>query len=252
MTVFVRADRAAVARDVAAIVRETVARHPRAVLGLPTGRTPIPIYAELRAVAASGVVDFRGVATFNLDEFVGLAPDDPRSYRAFMEQELFAHVPIGPGRVGFLRGTAPDLDAECARYEQAIAGAGGIDLLLLGVGANGHVGFNEPGEALIARTHVATLMPGTRAANADPFGGDVAAVPRLALSMGMATILQARRIVLVATGSSKAAAVRAMVEGALTTQLPASFLQLHPDVSVVLDERAASQLSPASRLAPAR
>jgi glucosamine-6-phosphate deaminase len=252
VTVVVRADRDVVARDVATIVRDTVSRQPRAVLGLPTGRTPIPIYAELRAAAAAGAVDFAGVATFNLDEFVGLAPDDPRSYRAFMERELFAHVPIAPARVGFLSGTATDLDAECARYERAIAEAGGIDLLLLGLGANGHVGFNEPAADLIARTHVATLLPATRATNAEPFGGDVAAVPRLALSMGMATILQARRIVLVATGASKAAAAQAMVEGPLTTQLPASFLQLHPDVSVVLDEAAASRLAPASRLVPAR
>ena len=252
MTVLVRADGGVVARDVAAIVRDTVAHQPRAVLGLPTGRTPLPIYAELRTAAAAGAVDFRGVSTFNLDEFVGLAADDPRSYRAFMERELFAHAPIAAARVGFLRGTASDLEGECARYERAIADAGGIDLLLLGVGANGHVGFNEPADTLAARTHVATLLPGTRAANAGLFGGDVEAVPRRALSMGMATILQARRIVLVATGAAKAAAVQAMVEGPVTTQLPASFLQLHPDVSVVLDEAAASRLAPASRLVPAR
>jgi glucosamine-6-phosphate deaminase len=246
----VHPDADAVARDVAATVADLIARVPAAVLGLPTGRTPLPIYAALRAAASMGRVDFRRVSTFNLDEFAGLPAGDRRSYRAFMEQELFAHVPIAPERIGFLRGDAPDFVAECARYEAAIARAGGMDLLLLGLGVNGHVGFNEPADALAARTHVAELLPTTRAANAGPFGGDADAVPRRALSMGMATILQARQIVLVATGASKAAAVQAMVEGPLTTRLPASFLQLHPAVSVVLDEAAASALRPAPRALP--
>jgi glucosamine-6-phosphate deaminase len=250
VTLHVHADAETAAGDVARRVIDLVVGQPDAVLGLPTGRTPRPVYAALRRAAAAGDVDLRGVRTFNLDEFVGLRGDDPRSYRAFMARELFAPAGIAAARVGFLHGDAVDLDAECERYEAAIRQAGGIDLLLLGLGVNGHVGFNEPAEALQARTHVATLLPPTRAANAAAFGGDASGVPRHALSMGM--ILQARRIVLVATGTAKAAAVQAMVEGAVTTRLPASFLQLHPAVSVVLDEGAASSLRPASRLASAR
>ena len=143
--------------------------------------------------------------TFNLDEFVGLGGADAGSYRAFMQSALFDHIGIDPRQIHLLDGRAPDLAAECARYERAIADAGGIDIQILGIGANGHVGFNEPGDALRARTHVATLTLGTRAANAQWFGNEPDRVPAHALSMGMATILSAREIVLIATGAEKAA-----------------------------------------------
>jgi len=182
------------------------------------------------------------VTTFNLDEFFGIAGDDPRSYCTFMRQHLFDHINVPARRVHFLNGLARNIEAECRRYEAAISRAGGIDLQLLGLGGNGHIGFNEPGDSLVARTHLVTLTPATRRANAALFGGRHRAVPRQALSMGMATILKARRIVLLATGSAKARAVARAVDGPLTTRVPASFLQLHPDVEVWLDRAAAANL----------
>jgi glucosamine-6-phosphate deaminase len=155
-----------------------------------------------------------------------------------MDQRLFGHINIGDEHVGFLDGRAGDLVQECERYERAIVDAGGIDMMILGIGANGHIGFNEPAEVLVARTHRVALDDETRAGNALWFGGDVRQVPREALTMGMATILGARSIVLMATGEAKTEAVAAMLEGGVTTRLPASFLQLHPQVTVMLDEPA--------------
>lgn len=234
---------AALAAALARIILDSLRRLPGVVLGLPTGRTPLGLYAELVRLSALEQADWFDVRTFNLDEFVGLAGHEPGSYRAFMQERLFRHVNIRPEHIGFLDGTARDVPAECERYDRAIAAAGGIDLLVLGIGANGHIGFNEPAEALVARTHLVTLDAPTRAANALWFGGDVARVPRQALTMGMATILAARAIVLMATGETKADAVRAMLYGGVTTAVPASFLQLHPRVSVMLDQSLADQLA---------
>lgn len=241
------ADQRALAVEAAARVAAAVRATPALVLGLPTGRTPVALYRELAALAAAGRVDLSRVRTFNLDEFVGLGAHDPRSYRAFMQAHLFGPAGIPPARVHFLDGLAADLEAECVRYEREIAAAGGLDLLLLGIGANGHVGFNEPGAGLHARTHVAELHEETRRANASLFGGDLEAVPRRALSMGMATILGARRIILLATGGEKADAVQRAVEGLVTTEVPASFLQLHPAVTWLVDEAAAARLGSGSR-----
>jgi len=234
-------DRAA-ARALACRTAEALGANPALVLGLPTGRTPIRLYHELVSLAAHGKADFSRVRTFNLDEFVGIPPSHPGSYRRFMEDHLFRQVGIPPEQVNFLNGAARDPEAECIRYEEAIAAAGGIDLQILGIGTNGHIGFNEPARELQARTHRVRLTPETRRSNAALFGGDPGAVPREALSMGMATILQARSIVLLATGRSKAGCVARVVNGPLTTDLPASFLQLHHDVQVMLDEAAASRL----------
>ncbi len=230
------------ARVLARTIARRVAADPEIVLGLPTGRTPIPLYAELVRLHRAGSLDLERATTFNLDEFVGIAADDPRSYRAFMHRHLFDHVNLRRRRINFLNGTAADTARECARYDRAIVRAGGIDVQILGLGLNGHIGFNEPGRALVAPTHCTRLTPATRRANAALFGGRVGAVPRQALSMGMATILQARRIVLVATGASKARCVDRMMGGAVTPRLPASFLQLHRDAEVWVD-RAASRLS---------
>jgi glucosamine-6-phosphate deaminase len=224
----------ALARDLA----RTLRADPRLVLGLPTGRTPIPVYRELVALARAGVADFSRATTFNLDEFAGLPASHPSSYHAFMRRHLFDAVNLSPRRTHVLDGAAADAAAECARYERAIARAGGIDLLLLGLGGNGHIGFNEPAAALHAWTHRTRLTPATRRANAALFGGRASRVPRQALSMGMATILQARRIVLMATGRGKARAVQRMIEGPITTRVPASFLQLHPNAEVWLDRDA--------------
>ena len=242
LRVRVFADARALARALADALVALVAAQPRAVLGLPTGRTPVLLYEELVARAASGTLDLSETTTFNLDEFLGLPPGHPGSYRQFMERHLFAHLGERRPRVHFLDGTGSDAAAECARYEAAIADAGGIDLQVLGLGTNGHIGFNEPGSELEARTHRVELRPETRRSNAALFGGEVDLVPGEALSMGMATILQARRLVLIATGEWKAACVRRMIEGPLTTTLPASFLQLHPRVEVMLDEAAAHDL----------
>jgi glucosamine-6-phosphate deaminase len=235
-------DEETLASALATRVLECLVANPRVVLGLPTGRTPLAFYRELRE--RSGSLDWSGVRTFNLDEFVGLDQRHPGSYGAFMRAELFDHVSIDPAHVNIPNGRAADLKAECRRYDAAIAEAGGIDLQILGIGANGHIGFNEPAEGLCAHTHIAELEQASREANAQLFGGDWHAVPERALSMGMATILGARNIVLMATGEEKADAVYGLVEGLITPGLPASFLQVHPRVTVMLDEKAAIRLKP--------
>lgn len=243
MNIIVHPNEHAAARALAADLAARLAAKPRLVLGLPTGRTPIHLYRELVALAARGGIDFAQATTFNLDEFAGLAPDRPGSYRRFMERHLFAHVNLSRGRIHFLRGNAPDLADECERYERAIAAAGGIDLQILGIGTNGHIGFNEPADGLAARTHRVVLTPETRRANAALFGGHTDHVPVEALSMGMATILHARHIIMLATGPSKARCVERMVHGPVTPRLPASFLQLHPRVDVVLDAAAGERVN---------
>ncbi|HXG56922.1 MAG TPA: glucosamine-6-phosphate deaminase [Vicinamibacterales bacterium] len=236
-------DAPAVARELADRIASALRANPTLVLGLPTGRTPLLLYEELGKLASAGRIDFSGATTFNLDEFVGIPASHPGSYRSFMQRHLFDHVTIDPANVHFLDGSTPDPVAEGCRYEKAIEAAGGIDLLILGIGTNGHIGFNEPGPVLEARTHRVTLKAETRRSNAALFGGDIAAVPAEALSMGMATILHARSIVLVATGERKAPCVEKLVKGSITTELPASFLQVHDDVEIMLDEAAAARLS---------
>jgi glucosamine-6-phosphate deaminase len=226
---------------------DAIRQRPSIVLGLPTGRTPLALYQRLVERSRDGALDWSSVRTFNLDEFVGLGGGDPGSYRRFMTERLFGHVNITSSHIEFLDGRAADLDAECARYDAAIRAAGGIDVLVLGIGANGHIGFNEPNDALVAPTHRAVLDEPSRAANALWFGGDLRAVPHEALTMGMAAILAARAIVLIATGEGKADAVKAMLEGGVTPRLPASFLQLHPRTTVMLDEPAAGELSATDR-----
>jgi glucosamine-6-phosphate deaminase len=204
----------------------------------------VAAYAELRRLHAAGEADFAQATTFNLDEFAGIPPSHQGSFRLFMEHHLFEGINLRPARMQFLDGSAPDLDAECERYETAIQEAGGIDLLLAGLGANGHIGFNEPADALVARTHRVRLADSTRRDNAALFGGDPAQVPCEALSMGIGTILKAGAIVLVATGARKATCVERVVHGPVTTRLPASFLQLHRHVELYLDTAAASLLRP--------
>jgi len=238
--VFETADEAAraLANRIAGAVREK----PDVVLGLPTGKSPITAYAELRRMHDAGAVDFSRVRTFNLDEFAGVDAAHPGSFRRFMEEHLFLHVNLSGMNIHFLNGAADDLDAECERYEVEIAAVGGIDLQLLGIGANGHIGFNEPADELIASTHRVRLHDGTRRDNAALFGGEAGSVPREALSMGMGTILKASAIVLIATGERKSSCVQRMLRGPLTTRLPASFLQTHRHLEVFLDRAAATLL----------
>jgi glucosamine-6-phosphate deaminase len=236
-------DEEALASALATRVLEGILANPAVVIGLPTGRTPLAFYRQLRERSGGGAIDWSGVRTFNLDEFVGLDDRHPGSYHAYMRRELFDHVSIDPANVHIPDGRAEDLTAECRRYEAAIAGAGGLDLLILGIGTNGHIGFNEPADGLCAHTHIADLEQKSRESNAQVFGGDWQAVPARAISMGMATILGARHVVLMATGAKKADAVHDLVEGLITPTLPASFLQLHPRVTVMLDRKAASRLA---------
>lgn len=228
----------AAVREVAAAIR----LNPSLVLGLPTGRTPLRLYDRLVAWERAGRVSFSRVTTFNLDEFIGLPAGDPGSYRAFMERHLFGRLRQRPHRINFLDGNAADLDAELERYDRALSRAGGIDLQLLGLGTNGHVGFNEPGATLNTHSHRVRLHNKTRAANADLFEGNVRRVPREALTVGMSTIMCANRALMLATGRGKAPAVAAMVQGPLTTRLPASFLQLHRDAVGLFDTAAAAGL----------
>ena len=237
------------ARVVAARLAAALREKPTLVLGLATGRTPVALYDELVRLTMARNLDWSSATTFNLDEFVGVPPEHPGSYRQFMQHHLFRHINIDPGRINFLVGTA-DVSEECRRYEFAIAAAGGIDVQILGIGTNGHIGFNEPGRALQSRTHRVTLKPETRRSNASLFGGEPGAVPTEALSMGMATILQAESVILLAHGKSKAKCIERVVNGPLTTDLPASFLQLHHDVDIILDEAAAHDLR--EETAPAR
>jgi glucosamine-6-phosphate deaminase len=232
------------ARTAASIVADQLNRQPASVLGLPTGRTSLAIYDELARLHAEGSVDFSRAQTFNVDEFVGLTSKDRRSFCAFMEKHLFRRINLPKSHIHFLNGHATDLEAECDTFERQIADAGGLDLLLLGIGTNGHIGFNEPGTALHVRSHLATLTLETRRANADLFGGRLTSVPREALTMGVGTMLDARAIVLVATGKTKARAVQSMFTQRVTTARPASLLQLHKNVEVILDLAAAGKSFP--------
>jgi glucosamine-6-phosphate deaminase len=232
-------DQAAIGRLVADAVAELLDRRPDAVLGLATGSSPLPVYDELARRHARRELSFAGVRAFCLDEYVGLPPDHPEAYRSVIRR-VFADR-VGLDDVRAPDGTAADVVAACAAYEAEIEAAGGIDLQLLGIGADGHVGFNEPGSSLGSRTRLKTLTAKTRADNAR-FFGSVDAVPRHVLTQGVATILGARHVVLVAAGEAKAAPIAAAVEGPLTAMVPASALQLHRHATVVVDEAAARDL----------
>ncbi len=198
-------------------------------------------YTELGRLHSAGEADFSHATAFLLDEFVGLDASHAGSFRRFLTEHLLSGINLSPNQTHSLNGVAPDPDGECERYEETIAAVGGLDLLLLGLGVNGHIGFNEPGQTLAARTHRVTLLDSTRAENAGPFGG-AALVPTEALSIGIGTILRADTIVIIATGARKASAVAGMLRGPVTTTLPASFLQLHRRVEAYLDRAAAAAL----------
>ena len=242
MDVSIFADAGEASSALASRVAELLRRIPALVLGLPAGRTPIATYTELCRLHAAGEADFSQATVFLLDEFLGLDASHSGSFRRFVGQHLLSGINVDPERVHSLDGLASDPGVECERYEEAIAACGGLNLLLLGIGVNGHVGFNEPGQTLNARTHRTVLLEETRAENASLFGGAQNRVPREALSIGMGAILRADTIVMIATGERKASAVAGMVRGPLTTQLPASFLQLHRRVEVYLDRAAATAL----------
>lgn len=221
----------------AAAVLEQIRERAETVLGLSTGGTMVPVYEKMRATAAG--LSFNKVVTFNLDEYLGLCPGDPGSYHSYMRHHLFDHLDFNPHNLHLPSGTAACATQEAERYEMAIKAAGGLDLAILGLGENGHIGFNEPGVSLGSRTHVQALTDQTRAANARYFGTSEQ-VPRFAITMGVKTIFDARKLIVLATGAHKAAAVQAMRDGPVRTACPASALQAHSQVTLVLDEAAAS------------
>ncbi|HML45617.1 MAG TPA: glucosamine-6-phosphate deaminase [Clostridia bacterium] len=241
MHLIVCPDRNAQAKACAAILASQVLQKPACVLGLATGSTPIPIYRELVALYREGVLDFSKVQTFNLDEYVGLGPDHPQSYNRFMWDYLFSAVGMRPEQVRLPNGMAADLHAECSQYEREIAEAGGIDVQLLGIGHDGHIAFNEPGDAFELDMHVAVLTEDTIKANRRFFDREED-VPRTALSLGVGSIMRARQIVLSAFGKEKAAIIREAFRGPITPKVPASILQFHTNCTVVLDKEAAAEL----------
>jgi glucosamine-6-phosphate deaminase len=240
MEILIQSSAEDAARLAAYIVSDRLKRKPNCVLGCATGRTMERIYAELVRLHKEGL-DFSRCQTFNLDEYVGLQADDPRSYHFYMRQHLFDKVNIWLSNTHLPHGWVSDLKAEASRYEQEIIKSGGIDLQLLGIGETGHIGFNEPLSALMSRTRDKALAPLTLQQNAQFFGG-AEHVPKRALTMGVGTILEAREILMVVTGKAKADILAKATEGPITAMISATALQLHPNCKVIADEEAASLL----------
>lgn len=226
---------------VTAILLARVKTGERLNLGLATGATPVGIYARLVEDALKNGTSYRQVYTFNLDEYVGLSAEDPQSYHYYMEDALFRHLDFPPGGTHLPDGTASDLQAECRRYEAAIRKAGGIDLQLLGIGVNGHIGFNEPGTSFASRTHVVTLTESTRQAN-QRFFPDPRKMPKQAITMGIATIMESKAILLMASGRDKAPIVTRLLTEQVSESLPASVLKRHPCATLIAEERALGHL----------
>ena len=230
-----------IAMRATSLYKELLSAKPQAVLGFATGSTPLDLYAQLIRANRAGELSFRDVTSFNLDEYVGLEATNEQSYRHFMDVNLFNHIDIDPERVHIPSGMDTSGSA-LADYDKAMAASGGIDMQLLGIGCNGHIGFNEPGTPLESLTHVVKLAQSTREANAR-FFKSIEDVPTHAATMGIKTVMHARKLLLIALGESKADAVKAMVEGPVCVDCPASVLQLHPNAVVFCDDAAASKLS---------
>jgi glucosamine-6-phosphate deaminase len=229
----------AVAADAIGVL---LGRTPAAVLGLATGSSPLAIYDELAARCDAGLISFANARGFTLDEYVGLPADHPERYRTVIDNVFVSRVDFAPGAVQSPDGLATDIVGACAAYENAIREAGGVDLQILGIGTDGHVAFNEPGSSLASRTRIKTLTRQTRIDNARFFDDDVESVPTHCLTQGLGTIMEAKHLILVATGRSKAEAVHHLVEGAVSAMWPATILQHHPHVTVLLDDAAARRL----------
>jgi len=225
------------ARHVARLVRDK----PNAVLGLATGSTPLMMYRELVRMHKEQGLDFSEVTTFNLDEYVGLSPEHPASYHAFMWDNFFSHINVKRERVHIPDGLSSHVPAFCRKYEETIVAAGGIDLQVLGIGSDGHIGFNEPSSSLASRTRIKTLTAQTREDNAKAFGS-AEKVPFHVITMGVGTIMDTRHVIILAFGEKKAEAIAGAVEGAITAMNPASILQMHPVATCIIDEGAATKL----------
>jgi glucosamine-6-phosphate deaminase len=229
----------ALSRAAASIFLSAIRSRPAIVLGLPTGATPEGMYRRVVAECTREYHCFSSATTFNLDEYVGIPREHPGSYFSYMQLRLFGHIDVDPARVHVPQGAAPDserLERACVEYEESIRGVGGIDLMFLGMGRNGHIGFNEPGTPFPARTHVVELKESTRRANAPYFPSEE--MPRRAITMGIGTILESRAIVLLASGEAKREAVRRLASGEITEQFPASALHRHGEVTVIVDRAA--------------
>lgn len=225
----------------AQFVASQIILKPESILGLATGSTPEGMYSELVKMYNSGILDFEKITTFNLDEYIGLDEWSSQSYKSYMNEKLFDHVNIKKESINIPNGKSEDIDAECIRYEAEIERAGGLDLQILGIGRNGHIGFNEPDLKFEARTHVVMLDEQTVKDNSR-FFEKIEDVPKLAISMGVKTIMHSKKIVLLASGKEKADAVYQMIYGKISPNLPASVLQLHPNVTVICDEDAATNI----------
>ena len=234
-------DYEALSKHAADIVAKQIQEKPDAVLGFATGSTPLGLYHHLIRLHRDEGLDFSKVTTFNLDEYIGLPPQHPQSYHFFMWQNLFQHVNVNPQSVYIPLGMSPSPEQFCAWYEQKIKAHGGIDLQILGIGVNGHLAFNEPGASLAGRTRVTILTQNTIEANAR-FFEKKEDVPQYAITMGIGTIMESQKLILLASGNNKADAMKAALEGPLTAMMPASAIQLHPDVHVHMDIEAASAL----------
>lgn len=225
------------AKEMANVVKN----NPKAILGLATGGSPIGMYKELIRMNKDGEVDFSKVTTVNLDEYVGLSGEHPQSYRYFMNDNLFNHINIDKNNTYVPNGLAENIEEECKNYDEKIAKLGGTDVQLLGIGNNGHIAFNEPDEDLVAGTHLTGLTQDTIEANAR-FFDSIDEVPKTAITMGLGGIMKSKKIIVIASGESKAEAVKAMVKGKINTNMPASMLQMHRDVVLIVDEAAAKLL----------
>ncbi len=225
----------------AEIVASQIEKNKNIILGLPTGQTPIGMYKELIQKYQKGEIDFFHVVTFNLDEYYGLPAEHPQSYNYFMWNIFFNYINIKKENVHLLNGETDSIEQECQQYESMIDKKNGIDLQILGIGDNGHIGFNEPGKALISSTHLVNLSCNTIKANSR-FFNSISEVPRQALTMGIGTIMKAKRIILLASGKNKAPAIAKTVNGLISTDTPSSFLQIHNDVTIIADKEAASEI----------
>lgn len=241
MEVIIRPDKDGACLLTARLIAKAVRANPRLVLGLATGRTMERVYEFLAEMHRRDGLDFAKCQTFNLDEYVGLAGAEETSYRFYMNKHLFGKINIKTARTHLPFGKAENLDEECAQYERKITKAGGIDFQLLGIGQDGHIGFNEPLSALLSRTRVKALSPDTIKQNAQFFSSP-AAMPRRAITMGVGTILESKRCVLLATGEEKSSIIAKAVEGPITSMISASALQLHPHCTIIIDEAAALKL----------
>ena len=242
MEVIIKQSYEEMSQEAAEIIRSALIRKPNLVLGLASGETPIGLYDALIRMHKADGLDFSQVVTFNLDEYVGLPTSHPQSYSFFMEQRLFSKLNIPASNRHLPPNTAENHEALCEQYEQQIRDAEGIDIQVLGIGRDGHIAFNEPSSSLGSRTRIKSLQPSTIATNARHFGGVLDAVPKMAITMGVGTIMEARRCILLAGGDAKADAVARCVEGPITAEAPASALQMHPRVTILIDEAAASKL----------